>query len=183
MDEKQVDRRNRWVGGLVLIAVGILALFGQYFEVAWSAPLILLTIGGVFIIAGIISRQSGWFIPGGILAGIGMGVAATLWAVDDYSGEVAGGSFLLLFSLGWALIPILSIIFTDDRHLWALIPGGIIAMVGVGLIWGGMALDVLEFLGDIWPVFLILIGVYILFKRRKPEEIVEKQPEEHLEFK
>jgi hypothetical protein len=145
--------------------------------------LILLTIGGVFIIAGIISRQSGWFIPGGILAGIGMGVAATLWAVDDYSGEVAGGSFLLLFSLGWALIPILSIIFTDDRHLWALIPGGIIAMVGVGLIWGGMALDVLEFLGDIWPVFLILIGVYILFKRRKPEEIVEKQPEEHLEFK
>jgi len=186
MRERRIRRRSRrnpMVGGLVLIALGLLALLGQYFDFAWSAPLALLAFAGLFIIAGIITRESGYFIPGGILAGIGVGIGSTQMEIEAFSGLDDGGVFLFLFSLGWALIPVLSMIFTKDRHLWALIPGTIIGLVGLALMWGGMALDALELLGTIWPVFLILLGVYILFRRQRPEEVVEKQPEEQLEYK
>ncbi|MBZ0286339.1 MAG: hypothetical protein K8I30_01895, partial [Anaerolineae bacterium] len=50
---------------------------------------------------------------------------------------------------------------------WPLIPGGILALVGVLLFIGGGALNLLEWLGKLWPLALIAVGAYVLFAPRR----------------
>jgi hypothetical protein len=38
------------------------------------------------------------------------------------------------------------------------------AIIGAGILFGGIFMQGLALLGQIWPVFLILLGVYILFQ-------------------
>jgi hypothetical protein len=167
-EEKAEGRgRGNFVGGLILIVVGVLALLAQFVDIGEMMGWIVL--GGlslVFIVAGIATRQSGFFIPGGILAGLALGVLLTIERVEIPFVEDGGGMFLLAFAAGWVLIPVLSIIFTrDDRHLWALIVAAIMALVGAAASFGGAAMDALELLGRIWPIFLIAGGLLILLKR------------------
>jgi hypothetical protein len=167
-EEKAEGRgRGNFVGGLILIVVGVLALLAQFVDIGEMMGWIVL--GGlslVFIVAGIATRQSGFFIPGGILAGLALGVLLTIERVEIPFVEDGGGNFLLAFAAGWVLIPVLSIIFTrDDRHLWALIVAAIMALVGAAASFGGAAMDALELLGRIWPIFLIAGGLLILLKR------------------
>lgn len=167
-EEKAEGRgRGNFVGGLILIVVGVLALLAQFVDIGEMMGWIVL--GGlslVFIVAGIATRQSGFFIPGGILTGLALGVLLTIERVEIPFVEDEGGLFLLAFAAGWVLIPVLSIIFTrGERHLWALIVAAIMALVGAAVSFGGAAMDALELLGRIWPIFLIAGGLLILLKR------------------
>lgn len=167
-EEKAEGRgRGNFVGGLILIVVGVLALLAQFVDIGEMMGWIVL--GGlslVFIVAGIATRQSGFFIPGGILTGLALGVLLTIERVEIPFVEDEGGLFLLAFAAGWVLIPVLSIIFTHgERHLWALIVAAIMALVGAAVSFGGAAMDALELLGRIWPIFLIAGGLLILLKR------------------
>jgi hypothetical protein len=109
----------------------------------------------------------GFFIPGGILAGLGLG---TYLVAGPYSGRASqdeGGIFMLAFAAGWVLIPILSILFSrGERHLWALIVAAILGLVGAAISYGGVALTALEMLGRWWPIFLIAGGILILWRSR-----------------
>ena len=70
--------RNAIIGGLILIFGGALAFVGQIVPDRWGLGFGLLTLlglGAAFHIAGLLTRKAGWFIPGGILTGIGAGVA------------------------------------------------------------------------------------------------------------
>ena len=70
--------RNALIGGLILIFGGALAFVGQIAPDSWGlgfALLVLLGLGASFILAGLLTREAGWFIPGGILTGIGAGIA------------------------------------------------------------------------------------------------------------
>jgi hypothetical protein len=118
----------------------------------------------LFLVWGIVTRTSGLLVPGGILTGIGTGVY--LMNALPLEGDAEPGVFLLSFGGGFALITLLSAIFTEEIHWWALIPGGILATIGGALYAGGIAQDVLEIIGRFWPVALILVGIYILFRRR-----------------
>ncbi len=171
-EEKVEDqRRGNAVGGLVLIIVGALALLAQFVDVGdMMGWLVLGGLSLIFIVAGIATRQSSFFIPGGILGGLAFGVFLLTntnldwWSADD------GGLFLLAFAAGWLLIPVLSIIFSrGERHLWALIVAAILGLVGAAVSFGGAAMDALALLGKIWPVFLIAGGLLILLKRPHKE--------------
>lgn len=166
---KTGESRNRVVGGIALIVFGIIALVAQFADLGETLGLLVLpTLGLIFLAWGILTRQSGLLIPGGILSGLGAGTLLITGPFEAASGDVQGGIFMLAFALGWFLIPILSLIFTGDNHLWAIIPGGIMAIIGGGLLFGGAALSALEFLGQFWPVFLILGGLYLIFRRATP---------------
>lgn len=170
---KNVESRNRLVGGLALILFGLIALVAQFVDIGETIGLLIVpTLGLIFLAWGLITRQSGLLIPGGILSGIGAGTLLITGPFENASGDVQGGLFMLAFAAGWFLIPILSIIFTRDNHWWALIPGTIMALIGGGLLFGGAALDALEFLGRVWPVFLILGGLYLLLRRSTPGKSV-----------
>ena len=102
-------------------------------------------------------------IPGGILSGIGWGAVLVTGPFAD-TGDVEGGVFMLTFAAGWALITVLTAVFTNQTHWWPLIPGGIMALIGGGILFGGVFMQGLTLLGQIWPVFLILLGLFVLFQ-------------------
>lgn len=152
--------RGRWVTGAVLILLGVLSLAGQFWELPSLGTLFLPALGLIFLLWGMFTRSGGLLIPGGILAGIGVGV----YLMDSLplEGDAEPGVFLLTFGAGFALITLLSLLFTEDKHWWALIPGGILAIIGGVLFIGGAAVEMLKF----WPVILIVIGVYVILKRK-----------------
>ena len=160
------ERRNTMVGGALLVAIGLLVLLAQNIKVESLGLLFLPALGGLFLIAGIVGRQVGFIIPGGILTGIGLGTIFTQnpqLAVND---SAQGGVFFIGFALGWLLIPVLSKLFTSETQWWPLIPGTIMALIGGGLMLGGAALNVLEFAGRWWPLILVALGLIIIVRRK-----------------
>jgi len=159
--------RRGWVGGLILILVGGLALLAQFVDL--NGLLVLPALSACFLLWGILTRQTGLVIPGGILGGIALGADLVEGPFATLGDPGNGGVFMLSFALGWALITLVS--FYTNRNgrpsLWPLIPGGIMAAIGSVLLAGGKALTILNWLGMGWPVILIAMGLYLIFRRKE----------------
>lgn len=160
------ERHEAVIGGTVLIAIGLLVLIAQNVKTETLGLLFLPALGGIFLVAGIIGRQVGFLIPGGILTGIGVGAILEQGTVVAENGNVQGGVFLLGFAGGWFLITVLSKLFTRETHWWPVIPGVIMALIGGALMLGGAALNVLEFAGRWWPLVLMALGLTIIVRRK-----------------
>ncbi len=160
------SRREAVVGGTLLIAIGVLVLLAQNIKTEMLGLLFLPALGGLFLLAGIVGRQAGFIIPGGILTGIGLGAIFTQSPSLAITETAQGGVFFIGFALGWFLIPVLTKLFTPETHWWALIPGAIMALIGGALMLGGAALNVLEFIGRWWPLMLVALGLVIIFRRK-----------------
>ena len=172
--------RNALIGGLILIFGGALAFVGQIVPDSWGLGfglLVLLGLGLAFHIAGLLTREPGWFIPGGILTGIGAGLAlvdgplARLIPAGLLPGD-EGGLFMLAFAGGWFLIVVTTALFTDETHWWPIIPGGIMLLIGLAAGFGSVFGTALSLLGRAWPIALIAAGLYVLYQARRGE----KQP-------
>ena len=166
---KHKEKTNQLIWGIILISIGILSLGSQFIE--WDISnlgiLILPLLGLAFLTWGILTRQSGLMIPGGILSGIGLGTFLISGPFAAIEGDTSGGIFMLSFAFGWFLITILTALFGDETHWWPLIPGGIMALIGLGLLFGTIFWSILETLGLIWPLILIGLGVYILYQANR----------------
>ncbi len=159
------NKRNDIIGGILLVLFGLLALSGQFVNFGELVGLLIVPgIGLIFLIAGIVARQPGFLIPGGILSGIGAGILLIEGPFAHVKGDAEGGIFLLAFAAGWVLITVTTAVFSKQTHWWPLIPGSILALIGGGLLTGGLMQGVLEIVGKIWPIFLILGGIYILYR-------------------
>ncbi len=158
--------RDQLVGGIVLIIIGIFALVMQFVDMQEVGLYIMPALAILFLAWGLIARQIGPIIPGGILAGLGLGTmfASGTWRLP--AGMDEGGAFLIAFALGWALITVLSVFVSDRVHWWPLIPAVIIGVTGFAVLYGGIFNDVLQVVGYAWPALLILVGLYIIFRRR-----------------
>ncbi len=166
MQQNGHKSRDALVGGVVLIGLGLLFLLAQLVDVGL---LVLPILSAVFIAAGVISRSAGWFIPGGILGGIALGATAIdLTALPEDS---EGGIFLLGFALGWLSITLLSRLFTREKHNWALIPAGIMAVIGSAVLAGDVGRNILgltfSVANYIWPLVLIGLGIYLIWQQRR----------------
>ncbi|NCC31627.1 MAG: hypothetical protein EOM24_06310 [Chloroflexia bacterium] len=161
--EQNGSKQQHVVGGMLLIGAGIALILAQFFNLGiW----VLLMLGVGFTVAGIVTRQAGWFIPGGILNGIGLGVL--LIESGMVSGEpTEGAAFLLAFALGWASITLFTRLFSDKAMLWPLIPGGIMALIGGALFLGEVGLGMLSTLNYIWPLLLVIGGLMIIVRSRQ----------------
>jgi hypothetical protein len=69
---------------------------------------------------------------------------------------------LLLFSLGWALISLLSGYFYDRIVWWPLIPAGVLSVTGWGLFIGGNPSSSKMLLGNTGSFALMILGLYVL---------------------
>ncbi len=166
------------VSGIGLIALGIVFLVTQYIDFDGRFFVLLLGLG--FILWSIVSRSSGLLIPGGILSGIGTGIVLTESALAaNLSGDGEGSLFMLGFAAGWFLIPVLAKVFFNDYHLWPVIPGSIMALIGVAVLTDGVLLEMIGSVGQFWPVILIVIGFSAIWKQfKEDEDDYEKQPKE-----
>lgn len=164
LKQYEKESRDNWIGGLIMIAVGTLVLASRAIDFGNFGLFIPLMLGVVFTLLGISQRQLGFLIPGGILSGIGTGILAMEGVSGLSLGIDDGAIFMLCFAGGWGMIALLSAMFTDEEAWWALIPGGIMALIGAAIGFGGMFESTLSLVGQGWPLVLVAIGVWTLLR-------------------
>lgn len=164
------NKRNNWIGGLLLIGFGLLLLLNQFAELPLFdnlAIFFVLGLGLFFLLWGVVSREGGLIIPGGILTGIGTGIVLVAGPFNLEDGELSGGIFMAAFAMGWVLITLFTALFTDETQSWALIPAAVMALVSGALLIEGPFMVALEWLGRLWPLALIAGGIAVLWGARR----------------
>lgn len=123
-------------------------------------------LSAVLIVIGAFRRESAWFIPGGILAGIGLGsYLSEASPLAARLGEDASSSvFLLSFALGWVGVFALSKRLGDVPNSWALVPAIVMTVIGTLLLSAGAGERVLEAASYAWPLGLVAVGAYLVLR-------------------
>lgn len=153
-----------YVGGAVLIVLGVVALIGNLAGSEIFYKSIPLGIGVAFFVAYILTRQYGFLVPAGILTGVGAGVlASSVFNVADngaYAAIGGGFGFLAIFVIDY-------LVSGSAARWWPTIPGGLMVVIGAS---GAPANDVfVRALQVAAPLLLIAIGAVILLSRlRRP---------------
>jgi pimeloyl-ACP methyl ester carboxylesterase len=89
-------------------------------------------------------------------------VAAPLVPAEEHT---LTGMVLLGFALGWALLAVLSVRFSDQPQRWAAAPAGFLAVVGVALLSGSEAVQTV--LSWVWPPALFVLVVWMFLRARR----------------
>jgi pimeloyl-ACP methyl ester carboxylesterase len=105
-------------------------------------------------------------IAGSQIAGLALAIFLVTGPVAGGSEPTITGSVLLAFGLGWGLLTILSIRFTDQPQRWAVVPAASMGLVGLGLIVAQPSTDVIGILSWIWPLALVALVVFMVIKAR-----------------
>jgi len=169
----QRPERDHFVSGLVLVAIGLVALIGQVWQPREDVGgWVLLLIGIGFLAAYVYTRQYGYLVPGGIFTGLGAGVIVSQ-VVAWPTAEAEGAPVVLGLGLGFLGIWLIGELARVDRNRWwPLIPGSILGFVGVALLIGGDAIRALDY----WGVILVGIGLVVIWRawlERRPTQTLQ----------
>ena len=121
----------------------------------WGGAIFLAALSSAFWIIYLVTGSREWWaiIPGGVL----FAVAVTTGFSTLLPGDADAGLFMLGLALTFALVyPLPS---PGARKRWALIPAGVLAVIGLAL-----AASVVAALRYLWPMALILMGVYAILR-------------------
>ncbi len=153
--------RDRIVLAVILIVVGAVGLVSQVVDLPTSVGgWIVLLIGLGLLGAFVYTRQYGYLIPAGIMTGLGAGIIASE-SITLTGDQAKGGAIVLGLGFGFLAIWVVGAVMSVARnHWWPIIPGGILAVIGVALLIGNDAVKVLEF----WWVVLIAVGLIVLWR-------------------
>ncbi len=77
------------------------------------------------------------------------------------------GAALAGWGIGWALIALLSIRFTNEPQRWALVPAGILGVTGIALIAFAPGAGVMDMLAWVWPVAVLVLAVWVVQRVRR----------------
>lgn len=153
--------RDQITFAIILIVVGVGGLAMQLLQPpadigGWVVLLIGLGLLGAFTY----TRQYGYLIPGGIMTGLGAGIAISE-SFTFANDEATGGVIVLGLGLGFVSIwAIGSIVRLAENHWWPVVPGGILTIVGAALLIGGQAVDLLDY----WGVAVVALGLFVLWR-------------------
>jgi len=142
--------KRRMNAGLILIAVG-LGLYLLERTKGIGQEVVLLVIGGVFLVSYFIQKKSGLLIPACILLGLGVG-SASRGTFLDY-----GNSTLIGLGLGFIAVFVIARIHEGKSQWWPLIPGGVMLLVAFP-----KTERLFEYITDHWQLILVFIGILIL---------------------
>ena len=140
--------------GLALVVLGAALLALERLD---GSPdhLFLILVGGLFAAGYFYKRAFGLLIPGGILIGLGAGLA-----YDDLypSSFVDGESVAFGLGVGFLLIYVVSLLYERVNRWWPLIPGGILVLASLpDWAWADRILEY-------WPVAVMAVGLFLLFR-------------------
>jgi hypothetical protein len=160
---KNIRSRRGVIGGAILVLAGILSLLP-------SVQLYLAVLASAFVFSGLYFRKNGLVIPGGILAGLSVGVFLVEGPFHQITDPYRAGVILLALAGGFGLVSILSAVISalsGGNHpwmVWPLIPAGFMLLTDALLFTGNLSL--LERIGQSWPILMIVIGIYLILRRR-----------------
>ncbi len=157
-------RKDNWwaaIPGLALLSLALVSGAEWVLPVSlesWSGAIFLggLALGFFAVYARTLAEQWWALIPAGTLTTFS--AIIVMETLQILQGEALGGVFLLGMGLTFALVYISPS--PTERQKWAAIPAAILAAMGV---LGIVALT--DLLAYVWPVALILLGLYILLRR------------------
>jgi pimeloyl-ACP methyl ester carboxylesterase len=107
----------------------------------------------------------GWIVAGSLVAGI---LAALLLAAAPFIPATESGvtgAILLGLALGWALVAVLSVRFTDHPQNWTLAPAIFMGLGGFLLVAFGSPMR--EVLAWVWPPVLLVLAVWIIVQANR----------------
>jgi hypothetical protein len=149
-----MQRNDQWIGGAVLIVIGVALLLGQVVEDV--GRFVLLGIGLTLLAIWVATRNPGTLIGGGICTGLGVGIVIASAA----TGNIAGAGVLFGLAGGFLGVGLIGHLFgVKEAQWWPFIPGTILGIVGVVVYAGPEAADTLALL---WPIGLIALGAGIV---------------------
>lgn len=164
MENTQTNPRNSgaFIGAMLLILVGAIALFANLVGGAYVYESIPLAIGMAFAVAFILTRQYGFLVPAGILTGVGTGLLAS--SLLNANGN--GAYLVLAIGLGFLAIYAVDVLVNSTAiRWWPLIPGGLMLVVGTGIASESQG-PVRQL--QVWaPSVLIALGLLILVTRAR----------------
>lgn len=161
-------------GGILLVLVGLFLLLNQLVEFTIGGGVFFGALGIFFILWGATNRNAGLLIPGGIVTGLSIGI----FLVEDVNlipEPYQGGVFVIALAAGFVLVTLLTRLFAECTHWWALLVAGILSLVGTGIIIvempnDGLLKQIVEtaFTASqyLWPLVLILLGLWIIVKKK-----------------
>src|SRR6266545_1344285 len=104
----------------------------------------------------------GWIVAGSLATGL---VAALVLAVAPFiPAEEAAvtGAVLCGFALGWAMLAVLSVRFTDQPQRWAAAPALLMGLGGLLLV--GVGAPVHQVLNWVWPPTMLALAVWMIVR-------------------
>jgi hypothetical protein len=157
------DRAHWWalIPGFVLLSIGTLIGLNEFapsFDEAWGGALVLGGISLSFWMIYLTDRARWWaVIPGGVL----LSVAALVILSQQFPGQDLGWVIFLGMALTFGLVYLLPA--GEGRNRWAIYPAAVLLVMALLLMaMMGQAINIL------WPIALILAGLYITYRRLRP---------------
>jgi hypothetical protein len=169
--------RNNWgylIPAYVLLAIGAMVplIEMDVLEDAWIATYVMLVIALPFFAAFLYNRSNwGFLIPAYVLSAIGIMIPL----IDM---DVLYDTLIVTYVMLAIAIPFFVVYILDTKKWWALIPGGILAVIGFGFLIAEASVEYILAAGMIVAGFLIIIRQ--ITKKDQPAE-VEVLPEEDTE--
>lgn len=154
--------------GPVLIGLGVAFLFLRVLMPTGAIPLLFL--GGIFTAVSFGRGLRGFLIPGGILLGLGGGVVAAA-LLSHLSGALGGAAIVGGLGAGFWSIHLIERMRNPfgGGFAWARIPGTILLGIAGLLAFLGtisVGFKVLGLVFSLWPVLLIVGGLWLVFGSR-----------------
>src|SRR5436309_13682276 len=112
-------------------------------------------------------RRVGLMVAGSMFSGL---VVSLVLVVGPFGGgleHVIMGTALLGWALGWALLAVLSIRWSDQPQRWAVVPAALMALAGASLLIFRPDANAMNLLGWIWPWALIALAVWMTVQVRR----------------
>ena len=109
----------------------------------------------------------GLIVAGSLTTGF---VVALVLVIGPFGGaqeHVIMGTALLGWALGWALLAVLSIRWSDQPQRWAVVPAALMALAGASFLVFRPDANAMNLLGWIWPLVLIALAVWMTVQARR----------------
>ncbi len=169
MDRTSLQSKKFW--GLILLALGIYGILNNFFDFNFFSmsrlwPVFVLVPGLAFEWSYFSTRRApGVLVPGGILTTLGLLFlfeTNTLWFFSAYTWPV----YILAPAIG-----LFQLYLYGGQHKALLIPVSILTIVAA-FSFSSTLFGILFFTNGsiIWPIALVLVGLFILFSKNNPSK-------------
>ena len=109
-------------------------------------------------------RSTALVVAISVLVGLVLAIVLVLGPAAGATEPVVTGSVLLAFGIGWFLLALLSVRYTDQPQRWAFVPGVSMSLVGVALVVGSPTPRVMNALSWLWPPALSVLVVWMALR-------------------
>jgi hypothetical protein len=151
----------RLVLGIILCISGGMILADQILHLQWLIYLAPLSAGLVLFVAGILSRQRGYFISGSIVTGLGIGIYLAVLGLPQGGLQPRIGTGLISLSIGFTGVTVLIFAMYRKFAWWALVAAVSVGAVGITLLFTGASFLDFELIGvTVTGMILLSVGVY-----------------------